>query len=128
MGDVLHNVQKGCKLAAFALVAVNAVCNGNEANAMLSKHNFGIKTHLQIISSNAAQILYQHMGNLSGFYGCNHAFPIRAVKVCARPAVISKVDTIRKSMLLCIIFKQLLLIDYTVTVACEVIVAGKTLV
>ena len=76
---------------------------------MLSKHNFGIKTHLQIISTNAAQILYQHMGNLSGFYGCNHAFPIRAVKVCARPAVISKVDTIRKSMLLCIIFKQLLL-------------------
>ena len=34
---------------------------------MLSKHNFGIKTHLQIISTNAAQILYQHMGNLSGF-------------------------------------------------------------
>lgn len=128
MGDVLHNVQKGCKLAAFALVAVNAVCNGNEANAMLSKHNFGIKTHLQIISTNAAQILYQHMGNLSGFYGCNHAFPIRAVKVCARPAVISKVDTIRKAMFPCIIFKQLLLIDYTVTVACEVVVAGKTLV
>lgn len=51
MGDVLHNVQKRGKLAAFALVAVNSVCYGNKTDAPLLEHDFCVKSHLQIISA-----------------------------------------------------------------------------
>lgn len=46
MGDVLHNVQKGCKLAAFPFVAIYSVGNGNKPHTFLSEHHFGVKAHL----------------------------------------------------------------------------------
>lgn len=53
MGDVLHNVQKRRKLAAFPFVAVYTVGNGDKAHAVFSEHHFGIKSHLQVIPTDA---------------------------------------------------------------------------
>ena len=53
MGDVLHNVQKWGKLAAFAFVTVNSVCYGYETNTTLFEHDFCVKSHLKIISADA---------------------------------------------------------------------------
>ena len=42
----VHNVQKGCKLAAFPFVAIYSVGNGNKPHTFLSEHHFGVKAHL----------------------------------------------------------------------------------
>ena len=50
---LVHNVQKRRKLAAFPFVAVYTVGNGDKAHAVFSEHHFGIKSHLQVIPTDA---------------------------------------------------------------------------
>ena len=57
MGDVLEHIADRGKLT-FAACAVHAVIDGNEMNAKLRENNIGIHSHLEIIASEAAHVLY----------------------------------------------------------------------
>ena len=68
------------------------------------------------------------MGNLAAFNAFNHALPIRTVKISPRPPIVGKVGAVSKAMRFCIIFKQLLLIDNRIAVACQFVVAAQPLI
>lgn len=56
-------------------------------NAVLTEHDLGVKACLQIISADSAHVLYDHMGNLTGFNICDKLLPRRAFKIAATPTV-----------------------------------------
>ena len=51
IGVDIHNIEERGKFITVKVIAVNIVCDCDKVNSVLSEHNFGIKTRLQIIST-----------------------------------------------------------------------------
>ena len=99
MVRVLHNVQEGRKLVTALVVAVHMVGNGNKANPMLTEKYLGVEACLQIITTDAAHVLYKDTGNLAGLDIRNQLFPSRSLKIASAPTVVRIVDTVAEAIL-----------------------------
>ena len=113
----VYDVQKGGELPAALYAAVNAVGDGDKPDALFPEHNLGIESSLKIVTPDSAHILGDHTADLPGLNVRNQAFPVRAVKATARPAVIRVMGTVTEPMLGSIRFEHLLLINDRVTIA-----------
>ena len=51
MGRVLHDIEKGRKLAAVLFLAVNVIGDSNKMNPILPEHYLGVKAGLQVVSA-----------------------------------------------------------------------------
>ena len=105
----VHDIQKRCKLAALLIGAVYIVRNGYETYMILREIDLGIIPGLQVVSPDTGHILDNDGRNLSGFDIGNHPFPSRAIEIATGETVIRIVHTVIKTMLLCIVPKNLLL-------------------
>ena len=104
--------------------AVYIVCNGNEANMMLSEKDFGIKPRLQIISADAAHILHNDRPDPARFDVGYHALPFRTLKITAGPAVVCVVFAVSEAVLFCEINKNAFLRNDRIAFAGKLVVAG----
>ena len=67
MGDVLHDIEKGCKVVFRLIGAVHAIIDGNEANAVLREGDLRIKAHTEVITTHPAEVFYKDNAHLTGF-------------------------------------------------------------
>ena len=79
MGDVLDDIAEGSKLIV-ALGAVHPIVYGNKVNIMLWEHDFGIHTHLQVITAEARHILDDNPFDNSCLHICNHFLETRPIE------------------------------------------------
>ena len=114
MGAVLHNVQEWGKFCTLPALAVNTIGNRYKMHSLFPKHDFCVKSYLQIISTDTAHVLYNDCSHLSSFNICKHSLPVGSVKVCASPSIIRVMLDILIPMLFCILCQHPLLIDDTV--------------
>ena len=124
----VHDIEERRKLITVLVIAVHAVGNRNKVNAMLTEEHFRVKTGLQIISADSAHVLYDHMGDLTGFNICFQLLPCGTIEIAATPTVIGIVLDVRVASLLGIAFEVFFLIDNAVAIANLVIITGKSLV
>ena len=96
MGDVLHDIEKGCKVVFRLIGAVHAVIDGNEANAVLREGDLRIEAHTEVISTHPAEVFYKDNAHLTGFNVGNQPFPIWTLKIRAAPSVVRIDRYIRK--------------------------------
>ena len=96
MGDVLHDIEKGCKVVFRLIDAVHAIVDGNEANAVLREGDLRIEAHTEIVTTHATEVFYKDNAHLTGFNVGNQPFPIWTLKIRAAPSVVRIDRYIRK--------------------------------
>ena len=128
MGDVLHDVEEGCKFVAVLIVAVHAVGNRHKVDAVLPEEHLRVKAGLQVITTSPAHVLDDHMSYLARLNICDELLPCRALKVAAAPAVVGIVPTVGVASLLGIAFEIFFLIHDGIAISGIVIVAGQPLI
>jgi len=84
-------------------------CYCDKVNAVLTEHNLGIKSRLQIIPAYLGHILNKNVCNLARFNISHKFFPSGTVKIFAAPPVVRIVDTVGISLLFSVIFEVLFL-------------------
>lgn len=67
MGDVLHDIEKGCKVVFRLIGAVHAIVDGNEANAVLREGDLRIEAHTEIVTTHATEVFYKDNAHLTSF-------------------------------------------------------------
>lgn len=80
MGDVLHDIEKGCKVVFRLIGAVHAIVDGNEANAVLREGDLRIEAHTEIVTTHATEVFYKDNAHLTSFNVGNQAFPVWTLK------------------------------------------------
>ena len=125
---LVHDVQEGGELVSVAVVAVNAVGDGNKMNPMLPEEHLGVKARLQIVAPDAGHILDDHRTDQPGFNISDQPLPVGAVEIAAAPSVVGIVDDIAVAVLLGIGLEVFLLVYNGVRFSRELIVAGQTLI
>ena len=109
MGDVLEHITDRGKLT-FAACAVHTVIDGNEMNAKLRENNIGIHSHLEIITPEAAHVLYDDALDPSCLDVGKHTLEARTVEVCAGITVILVIMAVGGNpVILAVAFQNLLL-------------------
>ncbi|MPN48611.1 hypothetical protein SDC9_196221 [bioreactor metagenome] len=123
-----HDVEERRELATVAVEAVDAVGDGDEADVLLPEEHFRVKARLQIIPAYPAHILADDRIDAPALYFGNKGFPAGTVKVSARPAVICKMDEVRKAVLTGVVLQHFLLRGDGIGFAALFVVAAETLV
>ena len=124
----VHDVEEGGKFIAVLVVAVHAVGDGNEVDAVLPKEYLRIKAGLQIVTPRPAHILDDHMGNLARLNICDELLPCRTLEIAAAPAVVRIVAAVGVASLPGIAFEVFFLIHDGIAIPGIVIVAGQPLI
>ena len=96
MGDVLHDIEKGCKVVFRLIGAVHAVIDGNEANAVLREGDLRVEAHTEIVTTHATEVFDQDNAHLTGFNVGNQPFPVWTLKIRTAPTVVRINRYIRK--------------------------------
>lgn len=78
MGDVLHDVEERGEIALGLACAVHAVVYGNEPHIRLRECYLGVVSHLQIIPSETAQVLYDKRPDPAFIDHTDEPLPIRS--------------------------------------------------
>ena len=125
MGDVLHDIEKGCKVVFRLIGAVHAIIDGNEANAVLREGDLRIEAHTEVITTHPAEIFYKDNANLTGFNVGNQAFPVWTLKIRTAPTVVRINRYIRKIPFTGIAREHILLMNDGITVPGKIIVAAQ---
>ena len=81
MGDVLHDIQKWCKIIICRIGTVNSVIDCNKTDIFLRKHHFSIETYLQIVSAKSGHIFDDHCSHPASFNLCQQRIECRSVEV-----------------------------------------------
>ena len=76
---LIDDIAEGSKLIV-ALGAVHPIVYGNKVNIMLWEHDFGIHTHLQVITAEAGHILDDNPFDNSRLHICNHFLETRPIE------------------------------------------------
>ena len=76
---LIDDIAEGSKLIV-ALGAVHPIVYGNKVNIMLREHDFGIHTHLQVITAEARHILDDNPFDNSCLHICNHFLETRPIE------------------------------------------------
>ena len=79
--------------------------------SLFPKHDFCVKSYLQIISTDTAHVLYNDSSYLASFNIRKHSLPVGSVKISASPSIICVMLDILISMLFRILCQHTLLID-----------------
>ena len=108
---LIYDIQKWRKFSGAAVGAVDAVADGDKADAVLTEQDLCIVARLQVLASDPAHVLGKHDADPSGLNVCHHPFPGRAFKAASRIPVVGIVDTICEAMLFSIAFEVAFLID-----------------
>ena len=114
MGDVLHDIEERSEVIILWLVTIHAVIDCNKADLLLRKHHLRIETNLQIVSSEAAHVLYDDGSDFSVFYFRKHFLESRTIEISPCIPIISEVLDIYKSIFMGVFFEILLLVQYRV--------------
>ena len=94
----------------FAACAVHAVIDGNKMNAKLRENNIGIHSHLEIIASEAAHVLYDDALDPPCLDVGKHTLEARTVEVCAGITVVLVIMAVSSNpVILAVAFQNLLL-------------------
>ena len=94
----------------FAACAVHTVIDGNEMNAKLRENNIGIHSHLEIITPEAAHVLYDDALDPSCLDVGKHTLEARTVEVCAGITIVLVIMAVGGNpVILAVAFQNLLL-------------------
>lgn len=125
MGDVLHDIEKGCKVVFRLIGAVHAIIDGNEANAVLREGDLRIEAHTEIVTTHATEVFYKDNAHLTSFNVGNQAFPVWTLKIRTAPTVVRINRYIRKIPFTGIAREHILLMNDGITVPGKIIVAAQ---
>ena len=125
MGDVLHDIEKGCKVVFRLIGAVHAVVDGNKANAVLREGDLRIEAHTEVITTYPAEVFYKDNAHLTGFNVGNQPFPVWTLKIRTAPTVVRIDRYIRKIPFTGIAREHILLMNDGITVPGKIIVAAQ---
>ena len=95
---------------------------------MLREKLLGQPPHLNVVAAQPGQILHKHGGGLAGGKLLHHVVETGAVHRDAGDAVVQEVDQVGVSFFLRHLGQQFLLVADAVTLALQVVIAGKPLI
>ena len=110
-------VADGIEIGAACHQRIHSIIDRNEAYSLLREVDFRIVTHLQVLTTESAEVFDDQSFHLAIFNHLNDLLPGRPLEVCAGVAIISKEYDILKAVIFCVLLKQNALIDNAVGVA-----------
>ena len=123
---LVHDVQERSKIARCGVCAVHAVVDGNKPDTLVGEQQLSIVADQKIVPSKAAHILHDDGGDISGFNVRKHGLETGSLKVRTRITVVRVPAQIGKAVLLCIGFKDTLLIGNGIALALQLVLMGKS--
>ena len=104
---LVHDISERSKLIV-PFESVHAVVQGNQPGIVLPQH-FHIGADLQIITTEAAHVLYDNDRYSVSFDFSNHLLKARSVELRTRDTIIRKVDAVGKTVLFGVVLQYALL-------------------
>ena len=124
MGDVLEQIAEWSKIV-ITLIAVHTVVDGDIPYIALGKETLGVVADFQIIPPHAGHILDDNGFDLSRFCKPYHLIPTGPIERYPRNAVINEKSWIWKTIVLCVLQKDFLLVCYAVALSVQSVLLGK---
>ncbi len=124
----VQHIHERCKLAANWVDRVNTVADGDEANALLSKVNFRVKTCFHIVTPDATQVFRDDDADKSRVNVRNQLLPSGAFKVAAAVTVVCVMAAVRKTVLVSIVGQVRFLVRDGIGLTLQFIITGQTLI
>ena len=124
---LIHDVAERRKLI-FAVIAVNAIVDGDEANVVIGEVRIRVIPDLQIIAPEAAHVLHDDGGDVAHFNVLQQLLKAGTVEIGAGVPVIHIVSSVAEVILFGIFLKHPLLIGDGIAVALGAVVSGQTAV
>ena len=108
MGDVLDDVPKRSEIIVLPLT-VYAIIDGDKTNIFVGKHDLGVHSDFQIVSSKPGHILDDHAINIPCINIGQHFLEARTIEVCAAVTIIYIELVVGNASVLCVLLQNLLL-------------------
>ena len=99
-------VANGIEIGAACHQRIYTIIDRNETDSLLREVDFCIVTHLQVLTTESAEVLDDESFHFVSFNHVNNLFPGRAHEVCAGVVIVSKEYDILKSVIFCVLLKQ----------------------
>ena len=107
----VHNVQKRGKIVISLLVAVDTIVDGDKPNALVSKHDIGVKANLEVVAPEAAHVLDDDRCHVPGLHLGNHGLEAVPVEGRAAHSIVREVADIGEAVPFAEVLQKCLLVQ-----------------
>ena len=120
--ELVENVDERRHVVFSLIVAVNAVVDGDEADVGVRENHLRVHTDLQIITTEAAHILYDNRANLAVIHQFHEPVPVRAVEGRAAVAIVHEQGCVAETVIIRVLLQHGFLVLDAVGIALQFIV------
>ena len=111
------------ELVIHWIIAVNIVIDGNEPDFFLREKHFRVNTDLKVVSAEPAHVFDNDRSDLPCLHFFQQSIESRTVEVRSGISVICEVAESWETVLLCVFFKEPLLVQNTVGFTLQLIIS-----
>lgn len=96
---VIHEIPEGCEVVGRLVQAVHAIVDGDEAHTVAGEDEFGVLTHLKVLTAQPGHVLHNKGFHLTVFHQLHDLLPTGAVEVRSRVTVIIQEEGVGEAFL-----------------------------
>ena len=97
--EFVHEIPEGCEVVGRLVQAVHAIVDGDEAHTVAGEDEFGVLTHLKVLTAQPGHVLHNKGFHLTVFHQLHDLLPTGAVEVRSRVTVIIQEEGVGEAFL-----------------------------